>query len=185
MRTCSLFLIAAVVGSVGLWPRDVLGDGGTLRAWKQDGTYDVAVFTEPTPFVSGTVDVSVLLLDRKSGEPITNAEVTVEVSRVDRSPEAGRHPATRQAATNKLLYAAVFTIRATGRYRFRVDVHGPNGVVEVPFDVEVGNRWTPGLGVWSWILWPLPITLLYTIHRRLVAKARKNIVYQSRRDASS
>src|SRR4051812_3789696 len=52
------------------WDARVKGDGGTLRAWKRQGGYEIAVFTEPTPLVTGPVDMSVLLLDGNTGEPI-------------------------------------------------------------------------------------------------------------------
>jgi hypothetical protein len=169
--------IAIVIGvalfSTGFWPIAARGDGGTLRAWKQFGECDVAVFTEPSPFVVGPVDVSVLLLDRNTGEPIEEARIVVEIWPKGRPALALRHPATRQAATNKLLYAADFELRDVGRYEAIVSIDGPSDPAKIQFELDVGSPWSLGTGVWPWILWPAPVIVCYCIHRRLVDKVAR------------
>jgi hypothetical protein len=159
--------------SAGSWPTSARGDGGALRAWKEHGAYTIAVFTEPSPVVIGPVDISVLLLDRKTGEPITGAQVMVEVLPVGRPAGATRHPATIQAATNKLLRAAVFELRDTGRCEVNVDIDGPDDHAEIQFELDVGSSWSLRTGVWPWILWPLPVIASYGVHRRLVDRAAR------------
>jgi hypothetical protein len=149
----------------------VRGDGGTLRAWKQHGDYEIAIFTEPTPFVAGPVDISVLLLDRNTGEPIREARILVEVSPVGRPAKLTRHVATEQAATNKLLRAAVFELRDTGQCEVNVGIDGPNDHAQIRFDLNVGSPWSPRTGVWPWILWPVPAIVFYGIHLRLVYRS--------------
>ncbi len=72
-------------GSVGAMAQ---GDGGTLRAWEQHGRYDIAVFTEPNPVVTGPVDISVLLLDRETGTLDRGCPRDVEVAPEGRPDEA-------------------------------------------------------------------------------------------------
>jgi hypothetical protein len=170
-RECSVaVMIGVALFSLGCWPATAQGDGGVLRAWKQHGNYDVAVFTEPTPLVTGPVDISVLLLDRNTGEPIREARIMVEVSPVGRPAEATSHAATEQAATNKLLRAAVFELRESGPCEVNVSIDGPNDHVQIRFELNVGRPWSPRSGVWFWILWPVPVIVSYGIHRRLVGK---------------
>lgn len=172
------FMIGLALFSSGLSPATAHADGGLLRAWKQYEGYEVAVFTEPTPVVSGSVDISVLLLDRSTGEPIPETRVVVEVSPVGRPEKATSRLATREGATNKLLRAAVFELHDAGRYDVNISIDGPVDHSQVRFEVDVGSSWSPRAGVWPWVLWPLPVIALYGIHRRLVAREEKR--YQRR-----
>jgi hypothetical protein len=159
--------------SSGLWAATAHGDGGTLRAWKLHGDHEIAIFTDASPIVIGPVDISVLLLDRHTGEPIREARVLVEVSPEGRPAEAMRQVATERAATNKLFRAAVFELRDTGRCDVNVRIDGPNDHAEIHFDLIVGDPWSARTGVWPWILWPLPAIGLYGIHRQLVHRSTR------------
>jgi hypothetical protein len=170
-RKCPFsIMIGLTLISSGSWASVSRGDGGTLRAWKQHGDYDIAIFTEPTPFVAGPVDISVLLLDRNTGEPIRDARVLVEVSPLGRPAKPTRHVATEQAATNKLLRAAVFELRDIGQCEVRVSIDGPNDHAQIHFDLNVGDPWSPRTGIWPWILWPVPAIVFYGIHLRLIRR---------------
>ena len=164
IRPLAVGLGLALLGAVS-WPADARGDGGTLRAWQRRGGYEIAVFTEPTPFVAGPVDISVLLLDTATGEPVPGTDVAVEV---DCRGRTMRHPATTDAATNKLLHAAVFNLDASGRCEVNVIVDGPNGPAQLRFDLDVARPSTLRDGIWWWILWPAVVIAVYGVHRRLV-----------------
>jgi hypothetical protein len=173
-RKCPIaIMIGLTLISSGSWASTARGDGGNLRAWKQFGDYEIAIFTEPSPFVVGPVDISVLILDRNTGEPIREARVMVEVSPVGQPARHTRHVATEQAATNKLLRAAVFELRDTGRCEVNVGIDGPNNHAQIQFELDVGVPWSPRTGVWPWILWPVPAIVLYGIHLRLVLRSSK------------
>lgn len=174
-RPIRAVVIATAFLSLNCWTTPAPGDGGTLRAWKQQGDFDVAVFTEPSPVVAGLVDLSVLVLDRKTGEPNTKARVMIELSPVGRPAQAMRQAATRQAATNKLLRAAVFELPHAGRYEVDVGIEGPTGIARIQFVMDVGKPWSPLTGIWPWILWPVPVILLYVIHRRLVDRSARRV----------
>ena len=139
-----------------------------MRLRKRQGPYEIAVFTAPNPLVAGPVDISVLVLDLASGEPVLDASVSVKVAPAGRPEAAVSHPATTEAATNKLLYAAVFELPESGIRICEVDVSGVHGKVEVRFTLDVasaGSRW---IVLWPWICWPAPVILLYGIHQRSV-----------------
>ena len=155
------------------WPAAARGDGGTLREWKRQGNYEIAVFTDPTPFVAGPVDISVLLLDPATGEPIPDARVTVDVAPRGRPDMATHHPATKGSATNKLLYAAVFDLRLSGRCEVKVAVDRPDDRAEIRFGLEVAGHSTPRSGLLLWILWPVPVIAVYGVHRGLVGRKHR------------
>ncbi len=169
----SAIILLSILFSTGGRSSTALGDGGTLRAWKKQGGYEIAAFTEPSPVVTGSVDISVLLLGRDTGEPIEEARIVVEVRPEGRSSEATSHQATKQTATNKLLRAAVFELRNPGRHMVDIRIEGPNDQAQIQFEMDVGGAWSPRAGIWPWILWPSPVVALYGIHRRLVAKGLK------------
>src|SRR5438093_1281433 len=77
-------------------------DGGTVRLSQRQGVYQITVFTAPNPFRSGPVDVSVLVQDAGTGQPVPEVRVTVRAAPRGRSGEALVSPATSEAATNKL-----------------------------------------------------------------------------------
>jgi hypothetical protein len=165
-------VVALLASACGLAP--ARGDGGTLREWSRLGNYEIAVLTDPTPCVTGPVDFSVLLLDPATGGPIPETHVAVEVIPVGRPELAARGLATAEAATNKLLRAAVLDLRAAGRCEVTVVVDGPRGQTRVQFALDVADPSTPRPGILAWILWPLPIIALYAIHRRLVGRTDRS-----------
>src|SRR5947199_7831416 len=98
-----------VVSSFILHPSALLrADGGAVRLREQAGAYQVTVFTSPTPLRAGPVDVSVLVQDA-AGECVPEARVAVRLA-ARGTGEALECPATAEAATNKLLRAAVFQL---------------------------------------------------------------------------
>ena len=156
----------------GSWPDVARGDGGTLRAWQRLEHCEIAVFTEPSPFAVGPVDISVLVLDPTTGEPIPGARVTVGVTPEGRPDLVTRHPATTDAASNKLLHAAVFELRHAGRCEVEVDVVRSADHARLRFGLDVASRSTPSPGVWLWILMPAPVIAVYGAHRWLVGRRR-------------
>jgi hypothetical protein len=156
--------------ATGSWTATARGDGGTLRVWKQQGNYEVAVFTEPSSVVTGLVDISVLLLDRNTGEPDKKARIVVEVSPEGSPNRTMRRLATERAATNKLFRAAGFEMNEPGRSGVDVFIEGLADRVQVHFDLIVGRPWSAQTGIWPWILWPFPAIGLFGIHRSLVAR---------------
>ena len=107
-------LMLVLLSSFILHPSSLArADGGAVRLHQRAGGYQIAVFTSPTPFRAGPVDVSVLVQDAATEECVPEAQVTVCL----KAPGAGRIlecPATTEAATNRLFHAAVFRTTGTG-----------------------------------------------------------------------
>ncbi|MCX7622200.1 MAG: hypothetical protein RMK01_01005 [Thermomicrobium sp.] len=148
----AIVTVAILVASLVVVPRGVANGGQVRIADAPVGPYQVTVFTSPVPLRTGTVDVSVLLQRADTKEIVDGAEIVVNAEPIDGGP-ALRYPATREQATNKLYYAAEFTIDRPGEYRFRIEIRGPEGAgtVEFPATVERASS-----GFWrSWWFWAI------------------------------
>ena len=154
-----------LVGASGETAR---GDGGTVRLSRCEEGLQITVFTAPTPFRAGPVDISVLVQGAVTGEPIPEARVTVQLTLRDQPVLQMRRAATSDAATNKLLKAAVFELPEPGRWEVEVAIEGGQRVGRVRFELEAAGRAPQWPVMWPWIGWPAPVILLFSIHQLLV-----------------
>jgi len=141
-------------------------DGGLLRWSEVRGSYRISVFTAPTPFRQGPVDISVLIQEQGTGELVTSVRVIVRMTKAGQP--ALEYPATRGAATNKLFRAAQFDLPAWGRWDCQVQVEGPYGPAVIGGELEAAAalpRWQE-LGLW--IGWPALAIGLFVLHRLLM-----------------
>lgn len=155
---------------VACWCASARGDGGAVRLVERQGRYEVAVFTAPTPFRAGPVDLSVLVQDVATGEPVRDARVAVTLSPRGRPGGALRHAATTEAATNKLLRAAQFELPEPGWWEVDVDIEGGMGTARVRFALEAGAPTPHWPALWPWIAWPALAIALFGIHQVLVRR---------------
>jgi hypothetical protein len=168
MKTANLAFLALLV------PAPLLrADGGALRLSERHGPYRISVFTSPTPLRAGTVDVSVLVQDADSGDPLPEVRVLVRATPQGRPAETIEATATSEAATNKLFRAAVFDLPQPGVWQLEVRVEGPHGAASVRLEVEADEappRWRT---LWPWVGWPLLVVVLFGVHRILARRRGK------------
>jgi hypothetical protein len=143
-------------------------DGGSLRLSAVCVGYRISVFTAPTPLRKGPVDISVLVQDRATGEPMPSARVSVCVTKPGQS--ALTNPATFEAATNKLFRAAQFDFPASGRWEMQVQVDGAHGHATIGGDLDVEEALPQWHELWLWIGWPAGAITLFGIHQGLVRR---------------
>ncbi|MBX9625492.1 MAG: hypothetical protein K2X82_16925, partial [Gemmataceae bacterium] len=97
--------------------------------------------------------------------------VRVRAEPRDRPGPVVEQPASADAATNKLLVAAVLDLPEPGWWAVRVRVGGDGGrSAEVGFDLEVGDpppRWVSLAG---WVGWPALAVAAFAAHRLLVRR---------------
>jgi hypothetical protein len=137
-----------------------VADGGKLQLSERQGTYQIAVFSEPTPLRVGQADVSVLLLDADSGSLVDDAVVKVTATLLDQPAAVITQPATVGAATNKLFRAVTFDLPIAGRWRLEATISGPLGHARTAFDTDVADQLPRALAMWPWLAWPvIPIAL--------------------------
>ncbi len=162
------------VSALLLLPSLAAADGGTLRLSEKKDGYRIAVFTTPTPLRAGLADISVLVQEAATGEPVSGVPVSITVQKYDGGHHVlmvgGEicHPATTQAATNKLYYAATFILPEPGWYSVEVSIIGAKGPTNAGFDVEAAEPLPPVLTVLPWVGWPLLAIALFIIHQLLV-----------------
>ena len=65
------------------------------------------------------------------------------------------HPATTEAATNKLYYAATFDLPEPGWYALEVSIDGALGEAQVRFEVEAAEPLPSWLAMAPWVGWPV------------------------------
>ena len=144
-------------------------DGGAVRLRERVGGYQITVFSSPTPFRAGPVDVSVLVQDAATEEYVPDARVTVRLT-AHGTGEVHEYAATTEAATNKLLRAAEFQLPEPGWWDVAVAVEGPHGPALVRFEVQADEPPPRWLDLWPWFGWPALAVALFGIHQMLVRR---------------
>jgi hypothetical protein len=156
-----------IVSSLILHPSSFLrADGGTVRLRAHASAYQITVFSAPTPFRAGLVDISVLVRDAATGECLPEAQATVRLTARE-SGEVLEYPATAEAATNKLFRAAEFRLPEPGWWDVDILVEGPHGPAIVQFAVQADEPLPRWLDLWPWFSWPALVVALFGIHRLL------------------
>jgi hypothetical protein len=125
---------------------------------EKDG-YRITVFSAPTPFRAGPVDLSVLVQDASTGDPLTQVQVTMRLAQS--GGLALEYPATSAAATNKLLQAAQFELPEPGRWRLEVQVDGSHGAAVVGVELEAARPLPRWREMWLWFSWPVLAIVLF------------------------
>jgi hypothetical protein len=171
-----------IVGWVVLatWCASAGADGGTLRiAGKQSG-YQIAVFTDPTPFRAGAVDISALVQDVATGDPMPQVKVTVCMTQSGRGTL--EYPATPGAATNKLFHAAQFRLPEPGLWEMQIRVEGPRGLAVLAGPVEAAVALPRWREIWPWVGWPALVIALFGMHQVLVHRADRPAIKRGEDD---
>jgi hypothetical protein len=166
-RDCLSFFLA--LSALLLFSELARADGGALRLSQEKSGYRIAVFTTPTPLRAGPVDFSVLVQDAATGELASGVQATIKAQRQGDSAALSQ-PATAQAATNKLYYAATFDLPEPGWYSVEVSILGPRGETQVHFDVEAAEPLPQGLSMLPWVGWPLLAIAVFVFHQVLVRR---------------
>jgi hypothetical protein len=151
-----------------LSPSLAAADGGAVRLSERNGNYQITVFTSPAPLRAGPVDISVFIQNALSLEPVSAMKVTINATRRDSPDVVIHHPATTDAATNKLYYAAAFDLPEPGWYALEVSIAGALGDAHVQFDLDAAEPLPAWLAMWPWVGWPALAILLFGIHQLLV-----------------
>ena len=142
-------------------------DGGMVRLSREVGAYRVTLFSAPTPFRAGPVDLSLLLQDAETGAAILDAEVLVRVRKSGGTTSATTYLATHEQATNKLYYSALFELPSPGLWELETQITGALGSARVSCSIETAPPTPTVARMWPWIGWPVAVIVLFAIHRTL------------------
>jgi len=156
---------------LGTWCAPASADGGSLRLSEKKGGYQIAVFTAPAPFRAGAVDISALVQDASTGDPMTQMQVTIRMTK-----SGGlvlEYPATTEAATNKLFRAAQFNLPEPGHWELQVQVEGSHGLAVIGGEVDAAEPLPRWQEMWPWFGWPALAVALFSIHQSFPNRARR------------
>jgi cytochrome c oxidase assembly factor CtaG len=131
--------------------------GGDVRLMEKAGPFLITVFSDPTPLRVGPVDFSVLVQDGDSGRPILDAEVTVRIREHGTGGPSILTQATRQNATNKLLYAAPVNLPAPGLWELQVSTRRQAQAADVMCMVTAAP---PGFMPRAWLLYAALLSVM-------------------------
>ena len=158
MRRCCAAAAIALVASAAR------GDGGVVRLRQTSGPFEVTLFTAPTPLRVGPVDVSVLVQTTADHAPVLDAEVEIELQAPGLERSAA---ATRAAATNKLLYAALLEVPEPGRWTLAARVRAGGRDAAVSCEVDVAPHLSPAAAFWPYFALPGALIALFALHQWL------------------
>lgn len=154
-----------------LLPASAPGDGGTVRLLERSGPFVITVFSAPEPVRVGLADVSVLVQDRAAGTPVLDARVALRaVPPSGVQAPAVRLQATRDQATNKLLYAASFAPGEPGAWDLQVTVQRGPDVAEVRCTLPVARARRGLASIWPYLALPPAVIALYALHAALARR---------------
>src|SRR5438093_8060918 len=148
------------VAALFLLPAVAAADGGTIRLSEQKGNYRITVFTSPTLLRAGPLDISVLVQDAATSELAPEVQVSIKAVWHGSPGVALHHPATKEAATNKLYYAALLDLPEPGWYSVEVSIDGPLGEAQVRCELEAAEPLPSWLAMTPWVGWPVLAILL-------------------------
>lgn len=160
--TAALLLTAAVAHA----------DGGSIQLSKIIGNYEITILTSPNPLRAGPVDISVLVQETGPTKPTADVNVTLHVAPVAHPDEEVLYPATREAATNKLMHAAKFELPAAGRWQVMVVIDGPQGQARTQLEIDALEPLPRWQELWLWIALPVIPIVLYSVHQLLVRRPK-------------
>lgn len=167
------------------------GDGGVVLLQEGKGPFSVTVFVPPELIRSGLTDVSVLVQSRTNGEVILDAAVSLavepprEVATTGSDPVCGASsssvmfsdiaqknqtttiPATRERASNKLLYAAALALNATGDWRLHIDVSRASDSIQLDCLIPVTQTSVNTAGLWPYLLIPVIAIGAFAMNQKL------------------
>ena len=155
-----------------LLPLSARADGGLARLVVESGELRLTVFSSPTPLRAGPVDLSVMVQDRETLEPMLDQRVELRLG----PSEGGRTlevAATREDSTNRLFYSALVDLPDPGRWRIEVEVTGARGGARESFELWVDAERPALLTLWPYWALPLVVIGVFGLHQWRSQKLRR------------
>ena len=181
-RVCFVIALFAMAA-----PRVAVGDGGLVQLCEAKGPFLVTLFMSPETVSGGPCDLSVLVQWQKNREVVLDADVSVAINpppslALNRSDpicglpsSAGAvqfpHPvngrATREQASNKLLYAMPVEFNVPGIWHLHLTVsRGPDSAA---FDcpIPVASTSANQSGLWPYLAFPPIAIAAFALNQKL------------------
>ncbi len=143
------------------------GDSGVVRASSIAGPWKLTLFSSPTPFRAGPVDLSILVQDPETDEAILDATVNLMLQHGDAEVDTILVTATRADATNRLLYAALFDLPEPGSWQVDLHVEHDGQFARLQVTLAADPPLPPILGFWTWLSFPAIVIILFICNQWL------------------
>ena len=151
----------------------LLADGGAVLVREQSGSFIVTVFASPVPLRAGPVDVSVMIQDASTGQPVLDADVRLEFDHAAGRPVAAQ--ATHDQAQNKLLYAARLNLPDSGKWAIAVTVSRSNTPATIRGTLDVAPAQSAAGAYWRYIAFPPVMIALFTLREWLIRRKQISV----------
>ena len=151
-------------------------DLGTVRATKSVEGYDVTLFTAPEPLRAGPVDVSVMVVNHKTGQALVDCQIEILMKPTFEGPASFTVLATREDAQNKLLQAALFDLPEPGQWQVTAKITGLpqiNLPIELTALVDAFAELPRWRSIWLWLALPIIALVIYVFNQICVASRNK------------
>jgi len=160
-------------------------DGGAVLTQEVVGPYRVTLFGSPSPLRAGPADLSVMLQDAKTGEPILDRAVTLKIAAAaspgseawvppccSMKTTSGAVTATHAAAQNKLLYAANVLLPASGPHEITVTVGDSSSQLStLNSQLTIEPPAPPLANYWAFLAFPPLLVGGFALNQRLRRRA--------------
>ncbi len=154
-------------------------DGGVVLAEQTSGPYHITLFGSPSPLRAGAADISVFLQDAKTGEPILDPSVTVQLQATSGAARDAWLPpccsmksdtrpvsATHANAQNKLLYAANLLVASSGPHEIQVRI-GKENTAALRAKINIEPPFPPVTAYWAYLAFPPLAIAGFALNQRL------------------
>jgi len=166
-----------------LLPVAAWADGGVILSQQTVGGIKLTLFGAPAPLRAGPVDVSLLVQEAGSKDPVLDATVdftwkaSASLQKAWMPPccsmSAGTKgiPAPLGSGPNKLLYSAMVPISQGGPSQLIVHVNRSGQQATATVDITARPPEPPMITYWPWLAFPPLMILGFAVRQRLVRKS--------------
>jgi len=164
-----LLLVAALLS----FSSRAQADGGFVELHQEVGPFVVTVFSAPGRLRAGPVDISVMVQDRASGQPVLDGEVFVRLKSPGGITLVER--ATRELAQNKLLYAALMNLPETGQWELEVTIKQGKETASISGQVSAAAPTPFLLSYWRSLSLPPIVFTVFALNQWLKRRSARRV----------
>jgi hypothetical protein len=180
---CLVLLVTSAVGMA-------FADGGSVQLRGTAGRFEVTLFAEPPTVRAGQVDLSALIQDNGTGQPVLDATVTLQLVPVQvqkSGPPAWSPPSCaveppkdlnrvrllHSGANNRLLYGAQIQIPAAGIWHIRAEINQGTDQATLEGDMGVASALPPAASYWPFFFLPIAVIGIYVLRTSIVKQRER------------
>jgi hypothetical protein len=161
-----LRIVFLLIGASCAW-----ADGGQVQFQHVAGSFVITLFTAAEPIYTGNPDVSVMVQDRRTREPLLDAHVELFFRGENGMMVYAK--ATREQVQNKLLYGAIVTFPKSGLWNVKIDVSRGADSASTTGNLTILPSKSAFSSSWGYLLIPPLGIFLFLLHQWLKTRQSK------------